>query len=217
MSDVVSVPANTLLFKMLTSRQQQLLDFIRNYHRTTGVMPSTRDIQQHFGFASQTAAVSHLRALERKGAIKKLAGKARALVFPEDLGRTFSFSVPVYGAIPAGLPTSGDPTSEGQLAIDAALLGVTESDATFALRVRGESMIGAHILPGDYAVFEKREARDGDIVAALIDGETTLKRFILKDGEAFLKAENPEFTDLQPVSELLVQGVLVGLVRSTRR
>jgi repressor LexA len=94
---------------------------------------------------------------------------------------------------------------------------VTESDATFALRVRGESMIGAHILPGDYAVFEKREARDGDIVAALIDGETTLKRFILKDGEAFLKAENPEFTDLQPVSELLVQGVLVGLVRSTRR
>ncbi len=78
---------------MLTSRQQQLLDFIRSYHRTMGVMPSTREIQQHFGFASQTAAVSHLRALERKGAIKKLAGKARALVFPEDLGRSFSFSV----------------------------------------------------------------------------------------------------------------------------
>jgi repressor LexA len=202
---------------MLTSRQQQLLDFIRSYHRTTGVMPSTREIQQHFGFASQTAAVSHLRALERKGAIKKLAGKARALVFPEDLGRSFSFSVPVYGAIPAGLPTTADPTADGQLAIDAALLGVSEGAPTFALRVRGESMIGAHIVPGDYAVFEKREARDGDIVAALIDGETTLKRLIHKDGRAYLKAENPEFSDLQPVNELFIQGVLVGLVRTARR
>jgi len=202
---------------MLTSRQQQLLDFIRSYHRTTGVMPSTREIQQHFGFASQTAAVSHLRALERKGAIKKLAGKARALVFPEDLGRSFSFSVPVYGAIPAGMPTTADPTADGQLAIDAALLGVSEGAPTFALRVRGESMIGAHIVPGDYAVFEKREARDGDIVAALIDGETTLKRLIHKDGRAYLKAENAEFSDLQPVNELFIQGVLVGLVRTARR
>ena len=202
---------------MLTSRQQQLLDFIRSYHRTTGVMPSTREIQQHFGFASQTAAVSHLRALERKGAIKKLAGKARALVFPEDLGRAYNFTVPVYGAIPAGLPTTADPTADGQLAIDAALLGVSEGAATFALRVRGDSMIDAHIVPGDYAVFEKREARDGDIVAALIDGETTLKRFIQKDGNAYLKAENPAYPDLQPINELVVQGVLVGLVRTARR
>lgn len=202
---------------MLTSRQQQLLDFIRSYHRTTGVMPSTREIQQHFGFASQTAAVSHLRALERKGAIKKLAGKARALVFPEDLGRTFSYSVPVYGAIPAGLPTTADVASDGQLAIDAALLGVSEAASTFALRVRGESMIDAHIVPGDYAVFERREARDGDIVAALIDGETTLKRLVHKDSRAYLKAENPAYPDLQPVNELLIQGVLVGLVRTTRR
>jgi repressor LexA len=78
-------------------------------------------------------------------------------------------------------------------------------------------MIDAHIMPGDYAVFEKREARDGDIVAALIDGETTLKRLIHKDGRAFLKAENPAFSDLQPVNELFIQGVLVGLVRTARR
>jgi repressor LexA len=202
---------------MLTSRQQQLLEFIRNYQRTTGVMPSTRDIQQHFGFASQTAAVSHLRALERKGAIKKLVGKARGLVFPEDLGRSFSFSVPVYGAIPAGLPSAAEPVADSQLAIDAALLGLSEGAVTFALRVRGDSMIDAHIVPGDYAIFEKREARDGDIVAALIDGETTLKRFIRKNDTAYLKAENPAFRDLQPVNELVVQGVLVGLVRAARR
>ncbi|MFN0130254.1 MAG: transcriptional repressor LexA [Verrucomicrobiales bacterium] len=203
---------------MLTARQQQLLDFIRSYHRTTGVMPSTREIQQHFGFASQTAAVSHLRALERKGAIKKLAGKARALVFPEDLGRSYSFSVPVYGAIPAGFPTTADPAAaDSQLAIDAALLGLSENAATFALRVRGDSMIDAHIVPGDFAIFEKREARDGDIVAALIDGETTLKRLVHQEGKAFLKAENAAYPDLQPVNELLIQGVLVGLVRAARR
>lgn len=204
---------------MLTARQQQLLDFIRSYHRTTGVMPSTREIQQHFGFASQTAAVSHLRALERKGAIKKLAGKARALVFPEDLGRSFSFNVPVYGAIPAGFPTTADPAAaaDSQLAIDAALLGLSENAATFALRVRGDSMIDAHIVPGDYAIFEKREARDGDIVAALIDGETTLKRLVHQEGKAYLKAENASYSDLQPVNELFIQGVLVGLVRAARR
>ncbi len=180
-------------------------------------MPSTREIQEHFGFASQTAAVSHLRALERKGAIKKLAGKARALVFPQDLGRSLSFNVPVYGAIPAGLPTTADPAADGQLAIDAALLGVSEDAPTFALRVRGDSMIDAHIVAGDYAVFEKREARNGDIVAALIDGETTLKRLVHQDGTAYLKAENPAYPDLEPVNELFIQGVLVGLVRTARR
>ena len=87
----------------------------------------------------------------------------------------------------------------------------------FALRVRGDSMIEAHIVPGDYAVFERREARVGDIVAALIGGEPTLKRLVHKDSRAYLKAENPAYPDLQPVNELLIQGVLVGLVRTTRR
>ena len=72
---------------MLTDRQQQLLDFLRQYHSENGLMPSTREIQNHFGFASQTAAVSHLRALEKKGVIQRVAGKARALVFPEQLER----------------------------------------------------------------------------------------------------------------------------------
>jgi len=123
----------------------------------------------------------------------------------------------LYGAIPAGLPSTSDPVAEGQVAVDPSLFGLRDGGASFALRVRGESMIGAHILPGDYAIFEKKEARDGDIVAALIDGETTLKRFVRKDGQAYLQAENPEFTDLQPVNELFVQGVMVGLVRASRR
>ena len=90
---------------MLTERQGQLLDFLRRYQRHEGVMPSTRDIQKHFGFASQTAAMGHLRALERKGVIRRLAGKARAVVFPKDHQvRSQMMDVPVFGAIPAGFP-----------------------------------------------------------------------------------------------------------------
>lgn len=179
-------------------------------------MPSTRDIQQHFGFASQTAAVSHLRALERKNVIKKLPGKARALVFPEDLNKPESLSIPVYGPIAAGMPSVTDAAVEGHVSVDAALLGLSRRVETFALRVRGDSMINAHILPGDCAVLEKREPHDGDIVAALIDGETTLKRFVKRDGQTYLKAENDAYPDLTPATELVCQGVFVGLVRPVR-
>ncbi len=202
---------------MLTNRQQQLLDFLHDYSRTQGVMPSTREIQQHFGFASQTAAVSHLRALERKGVIRKLPGKARALVFPDQLGRSESLHVPVYGSIPAGLPTTTEAAPETHIAVDATLLGLTRQSKSLALKVRGDSMINAHILSGDLVILEKSTPRHGDIVAVLIDGETTLKRFIL-DGEngstPFLRAENDAYPDLIPASELVIQGVMIGLVRT---
>jgi repressor LexA len=199
---------------MLTSRQQQLLDFLRDHQRHSGMMPSTREIQHHFGFASQTAAVSHLKALARKGVIRKLPGKARAVVIPEDLGRAETVGVPVYGSIPAGMPSVADPIADGQVAVDAAVFGLSRDALAFALKVRGNSMINAHIMPGDHAIFEKREARDGDIVAALIDGETTLKRFIKRGRNSFLRAENPAYPDLEPVEELVVQGVMVGLIRA---
>jgi len=81
------------------------------------------------------------------------------------------------------------------------------------LRVRGDSMIDAGILPGDTVVLEQREPRPGDIVAALIDGEVTLKRYLLQHGQPYLKAENPAYPDLVPVRELLIQGVQVALFR----
>jgi repressor LexA len=198
---------------MLTPRQQELLDYLRDHQRTNGLMPSTREIQKHFGFASQTAAVSHLRALERKGVIKKLAGKARAVIFPDDLQRGETIGVPVYGRIPAGIPSEVDVVAEASLSVDISALGLSRRAKTFALRVHGESMIEAHIMPGDYAVFEVREPRDGDIVAALIDGESTLKRYLVREAQPYLKAENPAYSDLVPVTELMVQGVMVGLVR----
>lgn len=202
--------------KELTTRQQELLDFLKITQSQAGVMPSTREIQAHFGFASQTAAMSHLRALEKKGVIVRLAGKARAVIFPEELEREEIVDIPLYGSIAAGMAEAMEEEKEGCISIDIASLGIPRNSRTFALKVRGESMIDAHICDGDTVILEFREPRHMDIVAALIDGETTLKRFIMEKGRPYLRAENADFPDLIPARELVVQGVLVGLLRSGR-
>ena len=201
----------------LTNRQQELLDFLKDEHRRTGIIPSTREIQEYFGFASQTAAVSHLRALEKKGVISRLPHKARAVQFEDGIEREPIVDVPIYGMIPAGYGDDTTPEPEGTLSVDTRSLGVEPSARTFALRVRGDSMIGAHICDGDHVVLEQREPRNRDIVAALIDGETTLKRYVTEKRKPYLKAENPHYPDLIPARELMVQGVMVGLVRGKGR
>jgi len=199
--------------KDLTARQKELLEYLHKVHRETGLMPSTREIQHYFGFASQTAAVSHLRALEKKGAIQRIPGKARAVVFPEDLDREEILDIPVYGNIAAGMAQDAEQEKEGCISIDIASLGIPRNARTFALRVRGESMINAHICDGDTVILEFKEPKKGDIVAALIDGETTLKRYLVREGKPFLHAENENFPDLLPARELVIQGVMVAVLR----
>lgn len=197
----------------LTRRQQEIVDFLRLEQRQTGIMPSTREIQHHFGFASQTAAMSHLRALERKGVIQRLANKARAVIFPELLDRGEIADIPIYGDIAAGMAQDAEPQSQGSISVDIAALGIARNARTFALKVRGDSMLDAHICHGDTVILEIREPRKGEIVAALIDGETTLKRYLVEKGQPFLRAENAAFPDLIPARELIIQGVLVALLR----
>jgi repressor LexA len=197
----------------LTSRQKEIVEYLKKEQRETGVMPSTRDIQQHFGFASQTAAMSHLRALEKKGVIQRIANKARAVIFPEDLDREEIVDIPIYGDIAAGMGQDVEPERRGCVSIDITSLGIPRNARTFALKVRGDSMIDAHICSGDTVILEFREPRNRDIVAALIDGETTLKRYIVEKGKPFLRAENADFPDLVPARELIIQGVLVALLR----
>ncbi len=191
----------------LTPRQREVLSFVREQRSVNGRMPSTREIQRHFGFASQTAAVNHLKALQRKGALRRLPGD----LVP--LARREYADIPVLGSIPAGRPTYGEESNEGCLAVDLSSVGIPRNARTFALKARGESMIGAHIEDGDLVIMEFKEPRDGDIVAALIDGETTLKRFIKRNGKPYLKAENPTYPDLVPAMELVIQGVMVALLR----
>jgi SOS regulatory protein LexA len=141
------------------------------------------------------------------------AREARAVIIPSDLDRPEIIDIPIYGRIAAGYGDSTQPEPEGCLSIDITSLGCRGKNETFALRVRGESMIDAHICDGDTVILEKREARNGDVVAALIDGETTLKRFISQKGKTYLQAENPKFPDLIPTDELIIQGVMIALLR----
>jgi repressor LexA len=199
--------------EVLTERQNQLLQFLREFQRAHGVMPSTREIQRHFGFASQTAAMSHLRALEKKGVIQRHAGKARAVVFPGDLDRPEVLDIPIFGRIPAGMAEDQLQEENGCISVDVNTLGVPRGARTFALRVTGDSMVGAHIMEGDHVILEVRDPEPRDIVAALIDGETTLKRYVVRNGLPYLRAENPRYPDLIPAHELIVQGVMVALIR----
>ena len=121
--------------------------------------------------------------------------------------------IPIYGNIAAGMAQDVEQERQGCISIDITALGIPRNARTFALKVRGESMIDAHICNGDTVILEFREPRKGDIVAALIDGETTLKRYLVNHGKPFLRAENADYPDLLPARELIIQGVLVALLR----
>jgi repressor LexA len=197
----------------LTARQQEVLDFIRRQQEQTGCPPSSREIQAYFGFQSQTAAMNHLRALERKGVINRTPGKARSAV-----DRNFRFlpglrAIPILGQIPAGMPSETSESGGFNLGVDLTAFGVERMAEVFAVRVRGDSMINAQIADGDTVLLQKRVPKNGEIVAALLDGESTLKRYVLDHGEPFLKAENPLYPDLLPAAELVIQGVMIGLLR----
>jgi repressor LexA len=201
---------------MLTERQRNVLDFIQREQREKGITPSTREIQGHFGFASQTSVMQYIAALERKGFLDRHPRKARALITPAMKVRITD--VPIYGQIPAGMSALTEQTIEGHLSLDTRSANVSKNRGTFALRVRGDSMVGAHIIDGDIVILEdSKEVHNGDIVAALIDGETTLKRYVVEHGRPYLKAENPRYPNLIPAHELRVQGVMASLVRKQER
>ncbi len=218
-------PKHLLTMKDLTTRQQEILTFIEHHEWRNGYWPSIREIQEKFGFKSTNAVMGHLRALEKKEVIERIPGQARTFrinrpdspeipSMPDDA--TEVVDIPIMGDIAAGYPDRVEPAGEiGRLQVDIQSAGFSNRLRTFALQVRGESMVDAEIYDGDMVIIEPREARDGDIVAALIDGETTLKRYIKKLGEPpYLKAENKFYPELYPVTELTVQGVAKAVVRN---
>lgn len=202
----------------LTAHQAKVLRYLEDQRDATGLMPSTREVQAHFRLASQSQAVSVLRALEKKGAISRLPKKARGLLLSNRWENRSSRSarIPVLGTIPAGQPVDATENVLGYLDVDPRLFGSPPEAMTFSLQVRGDSMINADIHDGDYAILQSTESRSPhptDIVAALIDGEATLKRYLVLEGTPCLKAENPKYPDLIPARELLLQGVYLGLLR----
>jgi repressor LexA len=198
---------------MMTERQEEILDFIRQFQGEKGVPPSSREIQRRFRLSSQSTVIGHLRALANKGQIEQLAGRTWGLKASTVQSQLFEMSV--YGSIPAGLPAMQEQTPDETIAVNPAVFGLRRAapHQVWALRVSGDSMVDAHIVDGDIVVLERREPREGDIIAALVDETTTtLKRLVHLRGRPILRAANKRYRDIIPES-LESQGVLVGLIR----
>jgi len=197
-----------------TGQQQAILEFIQTFREREGMPPTQREIQEHFGFASRNAVPKHLAALEKKGLLERPGGRARTLQPTGETPMPALLRIPLLGMIPAGFPADQEQEAGRCVAIDADSLQLPRNARTFALEVRGDSMKDAAILDRDVVIMEFREPRHGDIVAALIDGETTLKRYLVRKGQPFLRAENPQYPDLLPARELVIQGVMRALLRT---
>jgi len=195
------------------------MEFVQSEREVSGLVPTLREIAAHFGFKSSRAAADHLDALKRKGFLESDPGKVRTLrvISPLTKLRSRIVDIPLFGSIPAGIPQVREQDAEGCVSVDMESIGFKSTKPlrnAFALRVSGDSMIGKNICDGDLVILEfGPEPRSGQIVAAYIDGASTLKTFLLKGGKPYLKAENPKYLDLIPAQELTIQGVFKALIR----
>ncbi len=229
--------------KGLTESQKKVLRYISSFLMENGYAPTAQEIATEFRWGSKTAALDHLRALEKKNYLSRTNGKARSIqlntnsmmpgvgvsAFSENLRDTAvedafhdfpdpssrpGFEIPVFGTIPAGTPRECSQEKQGCIGVDLDYIGIKPTARTFALEVRGDSMVDRHILEGDIVILEHgMTPKNGDVVAALIDGESTLKTYVEQKGRAYLKAENPSYKDLIPAEELVTQGVMIALIR----
>jgi len=198
----------------LTKRQRQIYDFIIEKKRQVGYPPSVREIGAAVGLSSSSTVHSHLTALEKKGVIRRDPAKPRALEIMNDQafdGQNSSSSVtlPLVGDIAAGQPLLAEENIEDYLSVPKDIA----DNGSFLLKVKGDSMIEAGILDGDVVVIKKQVVADnGDIVAALIDDEATLKRFY-KEGDAVrLQPENSSMDPIYPDNVSII-GKVTGLLR----
>ena len=197
----------------LTPKQQQIYDFILSFSGRHGYPPSVREIGEHVGLKSPSTVHFHLKGLEAAGLITKDKGKTRAITVSGGPGapevEAPADKIPVVGSVAAGAPILAEQHIEDYLTFDTGGL----SGEHFALKVRGESMLDAGILPGDLVIVHQQQTvRNGDIVVALFEDEATVKTFRRRDGHVWLLPENPEY---QPIDGQGAQilGKVVAVVR----
>lgn len=204
----------------LTTRQGEILKFIILNKEKFGYPPSIPEIQEKFSFRSPNAVQDHLEALERKGYISRRAHKARGI---EVLAHSSSngnnkdsaIEIPIVGEIAAGRPILAQENIEGNIVIDRSI--VKNSDGIFALRVKGDSMINAGILNGDYVIAsQQQDAEQGDIVIALIEDEATVKRFYREGNRIRLQPENDTMGPIiikSDEGQIRIIGKIKGVIR----
>jgi len=199
--------------KGLTTKQQRVLDVIRVSLRQRGQPPTVREIGTEIGVASSCTVQRHLDALERKGFIKRDRYKYRSIELANSPFPVFAraINVPIVGIITAGTPILAVENIEDTFPLPADFVG---DDEMFMLRVRGDSMINAGILDGDLvAIRQQPSADNGDIVAAMIEEEATVKRFFRESDHIRLQAENPAYPPIL-ARDVKVLGKVVLAIRT---
>jgi repressor LexA len=203
----------------LGPRQKKILDFILGTVERRGYPPSVREIADAVGLASPSTVHAHLEALQRKGYIRKDATKPRAIEvsYARDIGPAASSSgvrhIPLVGRIAAGSPTQALEEIEDVMPLPASVVG----DGTFfMLKVKGDSMHDAGIHDGDFVVIRKQDdASPGEIVAALIEDEATVKTLVRQGSKTILRPENPAYAPIEVNNEnSRILGKVVALLRS---
>lgn len=175
----------------LSHMQQKIYDYIASCIREQGYPPSVREIGEAVGLKSPSTVHFHLKHLEEAGVIEKGAGKGRAIALTEP--EPLKNQVPIVGNVAAGSPILAQECIEDYLTFDTD----GPNNEYFALRVRGESMLNAGILPGDLVVVhQQQEAHNGEIIVALIEDEATVKRLRRKDGQVWLMPENDAYSPI---------------------
>ena len=177
----------------LSKMQQRIYDFIAQTIQEQGYPPSVREIGDAVGLKSPSTVHFHLKHLEELGVIGKSAGKGRAITLTEQPQEPMEDRIPIVGHVAAGTPILAQECIEDYLTFDTG----GRADEYFALRVRGESMINAGILPDDLVVVrQQRTANNGEIVVALLEDEATVKRFSRRGSEVWLLPENENYSPI---------------------
>lgn len=196
----------------LTPHQRTVLNFIREFQQKRGYSPSLADLAVAFGVKSKNAIAKVVNALSKAGHLGK-DPKGRIKIFDQIAEAvTASLALPLFGPIAAGFAAPVEEQAEEKVTLEDYL--VRDRNATFLLRVRGDSMIDAGIHEGDLVIVERgKEPRVGQIVVGVLDGEYTLKELMKEGGKYFLRARNPAYPDMYAMNDLQVAGVVKGVVR----
>jgi len=202
----------------LTSRQRQILEYIVEYEKEHGYPPTIREICEAFGISSPRGVSKHLEALEKKGYIERSKGRSRGIRIlksaQQDVVLEEFYTIPVVGVIAAGDAIEAIENVSEYIPIPERFLN--RGHEYYALKVKGNSMVEAHILDGDYAIIRKQAwANEGDIVVVLIEGQSaTLKRFHHRGDTVVLEPANSTMNPTElPVDKVIIQGKLVGIMR----
>jgi len=192
----------------LTNKQRDVLKFIYRRIKEVNLPPTIREIADEFGFSSTGTVRDYLHALVKKGYIKIEEGKSRAI----ELVKSSLFSLPILGKVQAGLPTLAVEEIEGYLDLDS--LVFSDND-TFALRVRGDSMINAGILPDDLVLVRRQKiAQTGEIVVALVGSEEATVKYLRKRSNGyFLDPANPRYEPIPVNEDVAIVGEVISVVR----